>query len=379
MFLRRLELVQFRTYPQLTLELPDGLTAVVGPNGVGKTNLVEAVAWPLLLTSVRGVANEALVRQGASAAVVRAELEASAVEGEPDPTAGGDGASLPRQVLIESEISARGRTRVLLNRQAGARRRDVAEVGRVTVFSPDDLVLVKGSPVERRRFLDDALVAADPRLDVVRADYEKVVRQRNALLRQAHGRLDDAGRLTLEVWDAQLIDRGERLGRARSSLVKRLGPLVEAAYRELAGRDDEVAVTYQAPWLDAGLGALVAGRRAEELRRGVTLVGPHRDELALGLHGLVARTQASQGEQRSLALSLRLAVHRLLTERFGAPPILVLDDVLSELDPQRRRALIGGVPAGQALLTTAGDLPEEVEPAAVLEVNRPGEVSWRAA
>jgi DNA replication and repair protein RecF len=311
-----------------------------------------------LLTSVRGVANEALVRKGASAAVVRAELEASAEEARPEPTAGDDGAPLPRQVLIESEISARGRTRVLLNRQSGARRRDVAEVGRVTVFSPDDLVLVKGSPVERRRFLDDALVAADPRLDVVRADYEKVVRQRNALLRQAHGRLDDAARLTLEVWDSQLIDRGERLGRARRSLVNRLGPLVEAAYRELAGRDDEVAVTYAAPWLDAGLGALVAERRAEELRRGVTLVGPHRDELALGLHGLV---------------------HRLLTERFGAPPILVLDDVLSELDPQRRRALIAGVPAGQALLTTAGDLPDEVEPAAVLEVNRPGDVSWRAA
>lgn len=149
MFLRRLELRQFRTYEELTLDLPIGLTAVVGPNGIGKTNLVEAVAWPLLLTSVRGVPNEALVRRGAEAAVVRAELE------EPGPDGAWQASGEARRALIESEISARGRGRVLLNRQSGARRRDVAGVGRVTVFSPDDLVLIKGGPSERRGLLDD--------------------------------------------------------------------------------------------------------------------------------------------------------------------------------------------------------------------------------
>lgn len=353
------------------MELPAGLTAVVGPNGMGKTNLVEAVAWPLLLTSVRGVANEALVRRGAPNAVVRAEFEVPADDQSWD-TAGE-----ARRALIESEISARGRGRVLLNRQAGARRRDVAEVGRVTVFAPDDLVLIKGGPAERRRMLDDALVARDPRLDAVRTDYEKVLRQRNALLRQSKGRLDAAAELTLEVWNTQLTERGDRLGAERTRLCKELSPLVSAAYEEFAGPSSEVSLHYDAPWREAGLAAGLADARREELRRGVTMVGPHRDELVITLDGMAARTHASQGEQRSLALSLRLAVHRLLTDRYGTPPILVLDDVLSELDASRRSALLRAVPGGQTLLTTATDLPDEIDPSAVLEVIAEGEVAWR--
>ena len=371
MFLRRLELRQFRTYEELTLDLPIGLTAVVGPNGIGKTNLVEAVAWPLLLTSVRGVPNEALVRRGAEAAVVRAELE------EPGPDGAWQASGEARRALIESEISARGRGRVLLNRQSGARRRDVAGVGRVTVFSPDDLVLIKGGPSERRGLLDDALVARDPRLDAVRADYDKVLRQRNALLRQSKGSLDEAAKLTLEVWNPQLVDRGTRLGDERATLCAELSPLVSAAYEELAGVTCDVRLTYEAPWRATGLEVALEQARRDELRRGVTLVGPHRDELQIDLEQMAARTHASQGEQRSLALSLRLAVHRLLTDRYGTPPILVLDDVLSELDAQRRSALLRAVPAGQTLLTTAADLPDEISPSAVLEVVGAGEVSWR--
>lgn len=371
MFLRRLELRQFRSYEKLSLELPVGLTALIGPNGIGKTNLVEAVAWPLLLTSVRGVPNEALVRRGAEAAVVRAEFE------EPSPDGEWQGVGEARRALIESEISTRGRGRVLLNRQAGARRRDVAEVGRVTVFSPDDLVLIKGSPSDRRRLLDDALVARDPRLDSVRSDYEKVLRQRNALLRQTRGGLDQSAELTLEVWNRQLSERGDRLGTERAALVEELSPLVSAAYEELAGAKCEVVLTYDAPWRDTGLAAALNDARREELRRGVTMVGPHRDELVVSLDGMAARTHASQGEQRSLALSLRLAVHRLLADRFGAPPLLVLDDVLSELDAQRRSALLRAVPSGQTLLTTAAELPTEIDPSAVLEVTEPGSVRWR--
>nr|MBP9065329.1 DNA replication and repair protein RecF [Candidatus Microthrix sp.] len=266
---------------------------------------------------------------------------------------------------------------VLLNRQSGARRRDVAGVGRVTVFSPDDLVLIKGGPSERRGLLDDALVARDPRLDAVRADYDKVLRQRNALLRQSKGSLDEAAKLTLEVWNAQLVDRGTRLGDERASLCAELSPLVSAAYEELAGVTCDVTLTYEAPWRAAGLEVALGEARRDELRRGVTLVGPHRDELQIDLEQMAARTHASQGEQRSLALSLRLAVHRLLTDRYGTPPILVLDDVLSELDAQRRSALLRAVPAGQTLLTTAADLPDEISPSAVLEVVGAGEVSWR--
>lgn len=371
MFLRRLELRNFRSYEELSLELPSGLTAVVGPNGIGKTNLVEAVAWPLLLGSVRGVANEALVRRGAPNAVVRAEFEAPGDDGTWIPEGGG------RRALIESEISARGRGRVLLNRQAGARRRDVAEVGRVTVFAPDDLVLIKGGPAERRRLLDEALVARDPRLDVVRSDYEKVLRQRNALLRQSKGRLDQAAELTLEVWNSQLVERGDRLGAERAALCDELSPLVSAAYEDLAGVSSDVSMMYEAPWRSAGLAAGLADARREELRRGVTMVGPHRDELVVTLNAMPARTHASQGEQRSLALSLRLAIHRLLTDRFATPPILVLDDVLSELDADRRSALLRAVPAGQTLLTTAADLPTEIDPSAVLEVVAEGETRWR--
>ncbi len=152
---------------------------------------------------------------------------------------------------------------------------------------------------------------------------------------------------------------------------------MSAAYEELAGAKCEVVLTYDAPWRDTGLAAALNDARREELRRGVTMVGPHRDELVVSLDGMAARTHASQGEQRSLALSLRLAVHRLLTDRFGAPPLLVLDDVLSELDAQRRSALLRAVPSGQTLLTTAAELPTEIDPSAVLEVTEPGSVRWR--
>ena len=358
MLLRRLWLSGFRSYDAVELTLGPGLTAVVGDNGEGKTNLVEAVAFLALLESFRGVGTEALVRRGRDAAVVRAEVVHH------------DG----REVLIEAEVpAAGGRIRVLVNRQRLARSRDLLGALRVSVFSPDDLVLLKGGPAERRRFLDDVIVALHPAHDRLRRELERVVRQRTALLKQAGGRLDPAIELTLDVWDARLTEAGEALGQLRARVVADLEPLVAKAYEDLAGTPAAVRLGYDAPWRRAGLGAALAASRTDDVRRAVTSVGPHRDDMDVELNGLPARTHASQGEQRSLAVSLRLAAHQLVTEKVGEAPVLLLDDVLSELDPDRSAALLRHVPAGQVLITTAGPLPAMARPQHVLRI-RAGQV-----
>jgi DNA replication and repair protein RecF len=355
----RLWLTDFRNYADADVPLAAGLTAVVGGNGEGKTNLLEAVGFLATLSSFRGAPVEALVRLGAERAVVRAEGER-------------DG----RRLLVEAELAGTGtgldrrgvRTRVQVNRQRLSRARDLLGALRVTVFSPDDLVLVKGGPGERRRLLDDALVALSPRNDAVRSDVDRVLRQRNALLRQAGGRLSPDIASTLDVWDAKLVQHGEALARARVDLVARLEPELGKAYDQVASAAADVQVAYEAPWMAGGLAAALAAARQEEVRRGVSLVGPHRDELVLRLGGLPARTHASQGEQRSLALALRLAAHAVVAEAVATPPVLLLDDVFSELDPDRSAALLAHLPPGQAVLTTAGPLPAEARPELVLAV-----------
>jgi DNA replication and repair protein RecF len=322
----------------------------VGRNGQGKTNLLEAVGH-LAGTSVRGAATEVMVRVGADRAVVRAEA-----------TRG------PRELLLEAELAVRGRSRMQLNRQPVRRRRDLLDALTVTVFSPDDLVLVKGGPGERRRWLDEAAVALDHQTDAVRSDVERILKQRNALLKQSRGRLDEAAALTLDVWDDRLARAGEALAARREVALADLVPRLTEAYRDLAGRPLIVGATYDSTWWPAGLAAALAEARDQDLRRGITTVGPHRDEVALSLDGLPARTHASQGEQRSLALSLRLAVHRAVTEVTGDSPVLLLDDVLSELDDDRTEALLAHLPPGQTLLTTAGPLPRQTAPQLVLRV-----------
>jgi DNA replication and repair protein RecF len=343
--LRKLWLTDFRNHEHDELELPPGLTAVTGPNGAGKTALLEAIGFLSTLSSFRGASGEALVRAGAGSAVVRGEVER-------------DG----RELLIECEISA-GRTVAQLNRQRGTRRRDLLEALRVSVFTPDDLVLVKGGPGERRRFLDDAMVQLRPRDDALRLELERVLRQRNTLLRQAAGRLKDDVAATLDVWDEKLADVGARIGERRAEIAAALAPLVSEAYGRLAGRPALVGVSHCSSWTGTDdLAAALAGARDEDVRRRTSTVGPHRDEVELVLDGLPARTQASQGEQRSLALALRLGVHHLVAERVGVPPVLLLDDVFSELDAAHSHALVELLPRGQALLTTAGELPEGVAP-----------------
>jgi DNA replication and repair protein RecF len=349
---RRLELVDFRNFRTATIEPSPDLTVIVGANGQGKTNLVEAVAYLATRESFRGAPAAALVRQGTEAAFVRGEIEAD------------DG----RKVSVECELRPTGRDRVLVNKQRIHRSTDLLGVLRATVFSPDDLAIVKEGPAERRRFLDLTMVALHPRTDGLRRDLDRILRQKAMLLKQAGGRLGEDVAFTLDVWDAKLTEVGEALGAARADVVTELAPHVSQAYDELAERPSGASVTYAPTWRESGLAAALAGARREEVRRQVCLVGPHRDDVDLALNGLPARTHASQGEQRSLALALRLAAHRLVAMRSRTAPVLVLDDVFSELDPHRGRALLGHLPAGQVILTTTGAPPAGTRPERVLRV-----------
>jgi DNA replication and repair protein RecF len=356
--LRRLLLTDFRSYEAVTLEPAGGLTVIVGANGEGKTNLLEAIGYLATLASFRGAPGDAMVRQGAEVAIVRADV----VDAD------------DREALVEAELRAVGRDRVQVNKQPLKRARDLLGTVRVSVFSPDDLVLVKGGPAERRRYLDDALVACAPKHDATLGDLDRVLRQRNVLLKQASGRMTPEVEATLDVFDAKLVEVGERLGTARAALVDKLEPVVAKAYDVVASAAASVTMSYDAPWRGSLADRLVAAR-TDDLRRGVTTVGPHRDDVLLTVNGMPARTHASQGEQRSLALGLRLGAHELVTEYARSAPILLLDDVFSELDPDRSIALLRALPpGGQALLTTAGVLPQGLEPEQVLTV-RDGKVA----
>lgn len=367
MYLDRLWLTDFRNYETAEVTLSgDGLTAVVGDNGEGKTNLLEAIAYLATQRSFRGAPAEALVRVGARSAVVR-----------------GEGRRAARTVLVEAELHPQGPPRMQVNHQPVRRRAELSEALVATVFTPEDLALVKEGPQHRREFLDDLLVSLHPRHEVARTELDRVLRQRNALLRGAqsergHGG-DPALVATLEVWDAKLAAAGQALVRAREGLTEALQPVVADAYRRLgafrrsrpafgpAGSTDPVSLHYQRSW-EGDLAEALADARAVDLRRGVTTIGPQRDELVLRIEGLPARLYGSQGEQRSLALALRLAGHHVVTERLGSSPILLLDDVFSELDPDRSRALLGCLPVAQAVVSTAGALPGGMEPSATLRV-----------
>jgi DNA replication and repair protein RecF len=351
---RTLWLTDFRNYSSARLDLSPGLTALVGANGEGKTNLLEALGWLATLGSFRSAPTEALVRRGSPFAVVRALAER-------------DG----RELLLEAQIQPNGRNRVQVNRQPLRRARDLLGSLRVSVFTPDDLAIVKDGPAERRRLLDDALVSLHPRHDAARSAVDKVLRQRNALLRQAGGRLDESAAFTLDVWDAKLAEVGTALAEARTELVGALAPWVADAYGRLTESErgrGPVVVSYLPSWAPLSLADALVRSRADDVRRGVSSVGPQRDELTVELAGLPARTHASQGEQRSIAFALRIAAHQLVTATTGAPPVLLLDDVFSELDPGRADALFANLPPGQTVLTSAGGLPPGAVPARVLRV-----------
>jgi DNA replication and repair protein RecF len=348
----RLELVDFRNYTSAAFDLRPGTTAVVGQNGQGKTNFAEALAYLSTLGSFRGAPDEALIRLGADTAIIRATVLHDD----------------QREVLVEAEINRQGRNRVLVNRQKLGRSRELLGVVRVSVFSPDDLALVKEGPGQRRRFMDDTLVALALKYDALRLELDRVVKQRNTLLKQAGGRLDESAGITLDVWDAKLAQLGDQFGHARSVLMARLDPMVVEAYEQLAGRATPIELRYEPTWRQRGLAAALVDARTDDVRRGVSTVGPHRDDVELMINGMPARTHASQGEQRTLALALRLAAHRMVADRVGTAPLLVLDDVLSELDAHRAAALLHHLPAGQVVLTTASALPDAATPDATVRI-----------
>lgn len=361
MYVSHLQLADFRSYESALLELDPGVTTFVGPNGQGKTNLVEAIGYVATLGSHRVAADAPLVRRGAERAVVRCAV----VSGE-------------RRSVVELEINPGKANRARLNRSPATRPREVLGVLRTVLFAPEDLALVKGDPGDRRRFLDELLVARAPRLAAVRSDYERVLKQRNALLKSASARYlkrQDVDLSTLDVWDGHLVAAGAELLAARLALTAELQPLTAKAYAELAGADGAPVLRYRSSAdpdaadlpadrerLAEVMRAALAEARHQELQRGVSLVGPHRDELVLALDDLPAKGYASQGESWSYALALRLSAYELLRAD-GDDPVLILDDVFSELDAARRRRLAEHVAHCEQVLVSAAvpeDIPEEL-------------------
>ncbi|GAA2216802.1 DNA replication/repair protein RecF [Micromonospora olivasterospora] len=354
MYVRRLELVDFRSYERVGVDLEPGPNVLIGANGVGKTNIVEALGYVATLDSHRVATDAPLVRMGASSAVIRCSV---VHEG--------------RELLVELEIVPGKANRARLGRSSARRARDVLGALRLVLFAPEDLELVRGDPSERRRYLDDLLVSRQPRYAGVRADYERVVKQRNALLRTAYLARKTGGSRggdlsTLAVWDTHLARHGAELLAGRLELVAALGPHVAKAYDAVAAGRGAASIAYRpslelpdpapdrAALAEALLAALAESRSAE-VERGMTLVGPHRDDLALALGPLPAKGYASHGESWSFALALRLAGYDLLRSD-GIEPVLVLDDVFAELDAGRRERLaelVGG--ASQLLVTCAVD------------------------
>ncbi len=351
MYVRLLTLTDFRNYTAAELALDPGPSVLLGRNGEGKTNLVEAVGYVASLASHRVASDAPLVRRGADRAVVRAVVVQDA-----------------RELLVELEITPGKANRARLNRSPVRRVRDVLGALRAVLFAPEDLAIVRGDPSERRRFFDELLVARTPRYAGVRADYDRVLRQRNALLKTAAGGRRNADLSTLDVWDGHLARHGAALLAGRIALVGALAPYVKDAYHdvsagggpavaayasalpELADRAPELAADREA--LEAALLAALGESRPRELERGITLVGPHRDDLTLTIGDLPARGYASHGESWSLALALKLASYDLLCAD-GGEPVLLLDDVFAELDTSRRDRLARRAAAATQVLVTA--------------------------
>ena len=383
-----LSLRDFRSYTEVELPLDPGVTALVGPNGQGKTNLVEAIGYLATLGSHRVAQDAPLVRLGAERAVVRGQVVRD-----------------DRSLLVEVEITPGRANRARVNRAPVPRAREVLGILRTVLFAPEDLALVKGDPAERRRFLDDLLVLRAPRYAGVRADYDRVLRQRNALLKSGAGRRADQVDLrTLEVWDSHLATAGAELLAGRIDLVDHLRPLVDKAYQAVAETGfsvtgpavidyrsslferrrpdrggggplpesdaEDVPVVADRELLAAAMLERMAVERKAELDRGISLVGPHRDELVLKLGPLPAKGYASHGESWSFALALRLAAYDLLRSETdaGGEPVLILDDVFAELDDHRRERLATLASGAEQVLVTAAvpsDVPEALAGARV--------------
>lgn len=382
MHVARLSLTDFRNYRTAELSFEGGATVIVGRNGQGKTNLVEAIGYLATLGSHRVSSDQALIRAGADAAIVRALLTANG-----------------REVLLELQLNRQAANRAQVNR-ASAKPRDLSRYAHSVLFAPEDLAIVRGEPSVRRRLLDELLVQQAPRLAGVQADYERVLKQRNSLLKSARARGLAAAQLTtLDIWDERLVELGSELIDRRLDLVEQLRAPLAAAYRSIVdadhapelrpvlsidGADPDDEAADGAPAAESGapdeppaprsagrlptaerFAAALTALRRKELERGVTLAGPHRDDVQLLLNGLPAKGYASHGESWSFALALRLASAELLRrDSTTGDPVLVLDDVFAELDKLRRERLAAAIGGYEQVLITAAVLEDVPEPLA---------------
>ncbi|MBP1233554.1 DNA replication and repair protein RecF [Arthrobacter sp. PvP102] len=381
MYLEKLSLTDFRSYAQVDLTLEPGVTVLVGYNGIGKTNLMEAIGYLATLSSHRVSSDAPLLRFGTERALIRAKL-----------VRGG------QSTVLELEINGSRANRGRINRSNPVRARDILGICQTVLFAPEDLALVKGDPSNRRRFLDELLVSLMPRHSATRTDYDRVLKQRNALLKSGRsGKFTAGHEATLDVWDQHMARAGAELLHARLELVERIRPHLKAAYAQLTDGSKEADAIYRSTLQgildDDGAGyaaepaavervedlralsveeltqryvqAFAASRR-KELERGISLVGPHRDDVELILGEAPAKGYASHGETWSMCLSLRLASYYVMLDDArtgGSAPILILDDVFAELDVQRRRKLAAIVSGAEQVLVTAAvdaDIPDEL-------------------
>jgi len=360
-YVSALELVDFRSYQHVAIAFEPGVSVLVGPNGQGKTNVVEAVGYLATLGSHRVATEAPLIRHGATQAVVRGQVLRD-----------------DRQLLLEIELTPGKANRARINKSPLPRSRELLGVLRTVSFAPEDLALVRGDPDVRRRFLDDLAVLRTPRLAGVRADYERVLKQRNALLKTAMASRGQFDEETLRVWDEHLVAAGAEMLDVRLRLIEALQPHITRTYRDLAESELAAQLLYRPSWwlsrdpvvttelpsereeIAAALRAAIEQARREELARGLSVVGPHRDDLVLQLGELPAKGYASHGESWSFALALRLASFELLRAE-GDDPVLILDDVFAELDEKRRVRLAELVGSAEQVLVTAavaGDVPD---------------------
>lgn len=385
MYIDHLSLMDFRTYSLLNLPLNPGVTVFLGSNGVGKTNIVEAIDYTANLSSHRVSNDSPLVRVGASRAFIRTRVIRSA-----------------QQTVTEFEIAPGRSNRVRINRAAPVRAREALGIVSTVLFSPEDLQLIKGEPSYRRRFLDDLAIALRPSLAAYRSDFERILRQRNTLLKSMRrGNSDDAAMNTLEVWNEQLAVAGAHILQARLRILSVTLPQIQRAYGELTDGAKAVTLTYESAIFPAISSqtlpkaalmsvedlrqSLLQGfsrKQSEEIDRGITLIGPHRDEIVFELGGIPARGFASHGETWSMALALRLGswyVHLSDDESPGASPILILDDVFAELDSARRHRLGKIVSEAEQVLVTCAvpsDIPQELGEHPSLVYIQPGNASY---
>ncbi len=342
MYLSWLEARDFRSYQSIEFIPGEGVNVLIGDNGTGKTSVLEAIGYLATLRSFRRAPDAALVREGEAATVVRGEFQREGTT-----------------TRIEIEIPSQGRRRVLINGKRAAGRAALADAVSLVAFLPDDLDLVKRGPAYRREYIDDVTAQLWPAAAADQHEYERALRQRNALLRK-EGR--DADVVTLDVWDERIATLGAALISRRLTALNLIAPRVGALYRDLSDQGDRIGWAYHgggigevtaADGLSDTLAEAITAARRTDMERRTTTVGPHRDEIVFDLEGRDVRTRASQGEQRSVALGLRVAAYDLLQEERHAIPVLLLDDVFSELDRERSKRLVELLPAGQVFVTTA--------------------------